>query len=261
MNIPLKSQLVLISLLLIGCGSWTKKFNVFPVESDAELGWQVSQSIDSQYENSLLDSASNVELYSYLYSIRDSILNNNQLKHKNDFAWRIRIIDDSTLNAFCTPGGYIYFYTGILRFLESEDELAGIMGHEMAHAEMRHSTDALTRQYGLQILTSVLVDSQYNELANIASGIAQLKYGRSDESESDEYSVRWLYNTSYNATGAAGFFKKMNSSGGSRIPEFLSTHPDPGRRIQNMETLWKELGGKEGKSYRDRYFNKTRKIR
>lgn len=256
-----KSLPVLVTIFLLGCGGWTKKFNVFPVESDVSLGWQVSQSIDSQYENSLLDSARNVELYRYLYSIRDSILQNNQLKHADDFAWRIRIIDDSTLNAFCTPGGYIYFYTGILRFLESEDELAGVMGHEMAHAEMRHSTDAMTRQYGLQILTAVLVDSQYNDLANIASGLAQLKYGRSDESESDEYSVRWLYNTAYNATGATGFFKKINALGGSRTPEFLSTHPDPGKRIENMEKLWKELGGKKGNTYKDRYLYYTRRIR
>jgi predicted Zn-dependent protease len=58
------------------------------------------------------------------------------LVHSKDFSWRIRIIaNDSVLNAFCTPGGYIYFYTGILKYLESEDQLAGVMGHEMAHAE------------------------------------------------------------------------------------------------------------------------------
>ncbi len=256
-----KALPILVSLILLSCGGLTKKFNVFPVESDVRLGLQVSQSIDSQYESILLDSSRNVDLYRYLYSIRDSILKNNQLKHANDFAWRIRIIDDSTLNAFCTPGGYIYFYTGILRFLESEDELAGVMGHEMAHAELRHSTDALTRQYGIQILTAIMVDSQYNDLANIASGLTQLKYGRNDESESDEFSVRWLYNTSYNAIGAAGFFKKINALGGSGTPEFLSTHPDPGKRIENMEKIWKELGGKTGNTYKDRYLLNTRYIR
>ena len=256
-----KALPILVSVILLSCGGLTKNFNVFPVASDVSLGLQVSQSIDSQYESTLLDSSRNVELYRYLYSIRDSILKNNELKHADDFAWRIRIIDDSTLNAFCTPGGYIYFYTGILRFLESEDELAGVMGHEMAHAEMRHSTDALTRQYGIQILTAIMVDSQYNDLANIAAGLAQLKYGRNDESESDEFSVRWLYKTSYNATGAAGFFKKINALGGSGTPEFLSTHPDPGKRIENMEKIWKELGGKEGNTYKDRYLYKTRYIR
>ena len=65
----------------------------------------------------------------------------------------LRIIhDDSTLNAFCTPGGYIYIYTGILKFLDSEDEFAGVLGHEIAHADLRHSTRQMTKQYGVQIL-------------------------------------------------------------------------------------------------------------
>ena len=251
------TYLMLTSIVLwacSGCSNLRKSFNIFPVSQDVALGFQVSQNIDSQYNDKLLDSARHVELYRYIYSVRDSILQNNTLKHKKDFPWRVRIINDPTLNAFCTPGGYIYFYTGILRFLKSEDELAGVMGHEMAHAEMRHSTDALTRQYSSSLLVSLLVSPQYQELANVAASLTHLKYGRSDESESDEYSVRWLYNTSYNPTGASGFFERINTENtGIQTPEFLSTHPNPGKRVEKMNHLWKELGGKEGQTYQVRY--------
>ncbi len=196
-----------ILTLVVGCGGATKDLNVFPVSKDVELGYQVATSLDEQNKKQLMDSQSNVAIYKYIYSVRDSILKNNQLTHSKDFPWRIRIIqNDSILNAFCTPGGYIYFYTGILKFLESEDQLAGVMGHEMAHAEKRHSTDAMTRQYGVGILLDLVFGQGKGQLARIASNVAELSYGRDAEKESDEYSVRWLYNTSYYAAGASGFF-------------------------------------------------------
>lgn len=251
--------LIFISLfiltLVVGCGGTNKSFNVFPVSKDVELGSQVASSIDEQNKKQLLDSQSNVAIYKYIYSVRDSILQNNTLTHSKDFAWRIRIIaNDSVLNAFCTPGGYIYFYTGILKYLESEDQLAGVMGHEMAHAEKRHSTDAMTRQYGVSILMDLAFGQGKGQLARIAGNIAELGYGRDAEKESDEFSVRWLYNTSYYAAGASGFFQKMeNSGGGTRMPEFLSTHPNPANRIAEMKKLWQTLGGKPGKTYQERY--------
>jgi len=75
-------------------------------------------------------------------------------KHKDDFAWQVKIIDDpETLNAFATPGGYIYVYTGLIKFLDTEDQLAGVMGHEIAHADLRHSTRQMTSSYGVSYRT------------------------------------------------------------------------------------------------------------
>lgn len=243
----------LVAFVLVGCSTFSKSLNVFPISSDLNFGAQAAAQIDKDNQNNLLDSARNGVIYRYLYSIRDSILKNNEIDHENRFPWRIRIINDPTLNAFCTPGGYIYFYTGILKYLQSEDELAGVMGHEIAHAAKRHSTDALTRQYGVTLITYLFIDTQYHDLTNIAAGLAFLKYGRKDELESDEYSVKWLYNTSYQATGAAGFFERMSASGGQGIPAFLSTHPDPGKRVQHIHELHKKLGGKTGNKYQERY--------
>lgn len=239
---------------LIACGKVAQNFNLFPIGSDLSFGEKVSNEFEQGNATLIMDSASNAPLYRYLYSVRDSILKNNAVEYKDQFPYRIRIIkDDKTLNAFCTPGGFIYFYTGILKFLDNEAELAGVMGHEIAHAAKRHSTEALTRQYGMAIFTQLFIDTQYQMLSQIAGGLTQLSYGRKAELESDEFSVKWLYNTAYTAYGASGFFERIQSMGGGRSPEFLSTHPDPGKRVDHMKTLHQSLGGKIGHDFRDRY--------
>lgn len=248
--------LVILGLLTIaGCSNWLGKVNIFPVEQDVALGQQVSSSFESGTAAVVLDSSKNTVLYNYIYGIRDSILKTNLLVHKNDFPWRVRIIKNDTIqNAFCTPGGYIYVYTGLIKYLESEDQLAGVMGHEMAHAEKRHSTDALTREFGANLLLELIFGTSKAQLLQVATGLAQLSFGREAETEADNCSVDWLYQTSYNPVGAAGFFEKMQKEKNQvNIPEFLSTHPDPGNRVANMKKRWSEKGAKVGQTYTERY--------
>jgi predicted Zn-dependent protease len=87
--------------------------------------------------------------------------------------------------------------------------------------------------------------------ADIAAGVAELAFSREDEYQSDEYSVKYLYKTSYDARGVAGFFEKM--TGASPVPEFLSTHPSPENRIAKIMDTWQGLGGKTGQEYPQRY--------
>ncbi len=229
--------------------------NFFSLEDDKTFGAQVAGEIDADPATyPVLDSAQYPEAYAYLYAIRDSILNSGKVVHKDDFSWRLRIInDDSTLNAFCTPGGYIYVYTGIIKYLDSEDQFAGVMGHEIAHADERHSTAALTQQYGIDVLFSVLLGENKGALAQVTQGLLGLKYGRGNESESDMRSVEYLYPTAYDARGAARFFEKISESGGSSGPEFLSTHPNPDNRVEAIIAHWESLGGKVGQTFVSRY--------
>ena len=145
------------------------------------------------------------------------------------------------MNAFATPGGYIYVYTGLIKFLDSEDELAGVMGHEIAHADQRHSTRQMTRTYGVSALLGMLSgNAEPGMLEQIAAGLVSLKFSRNHETESDKYSVIYLCGTGYNAAGAAGFFKKMEGRSGT--PEFMSTHPNPGNRVKNIESQAESQG-------------------
>ncbi len=135
------------------------------------------------------------------------------LKYADKFDWKVDIIkNDSVLNAFCAPGGYICVYTGIIKFLDNEAQFAGVLGHEMAHADRRHSTDQLTKAYGIQLLLGIVLGNNQSQLAQIAAdlaaGVATLAFSRDAEYESDEYSVKYLYNTAYDARGVRGLFSQ-----------------------------------------------------
>lgn len=220
---------------------------LFGVSKDIELGAQVDSAIkNTPSEYTIMDSVSYPLVYQELHKIKVNFLNSGKITHKDDFAWKIRVVrDDSTLNAFCTPGGYIYVYTGLIKYLPTLDALAGVMGHEMAHADKRHSTKSMTRQYGLSILEQLLLKGDSSQLLEIAKGLKSLQYSRCHESEADANSVEYLSNsasTNYQCDATARFFEKIASEGGSNVPEFLSTHPDPGNRVQAIKEKAQSIG-------------------
>ena len=228
--------------------------NLFTIEQEQELGRQVKQEIESNpSEYPLLPEQGNEQVYQYIRSLRDYILNSGQLAHRNDFAWEVKIIkDDETLNAFCTPGGYIYVYSGLIKFLDSESELLGVLAHEIAHADLRHSTRQLTKIYGLQVLVAIATGkSEPGLVEQIALGLASLKFSRSHESEADANSVLYLCNSPYDAAGAAGFFEKMLDR--PTPPQFISTHPSPANRVKAIHERKQELGCSGSKTGQSKY--------
>ena len=247
---------IFLYLTLTGCGNSNNGtgFNLFTLQQDRELGAQVAREIDgNKQQYPVLDSARNVQAYKFLYDMRDKILNAGNVIHKDEFQWRLRIIqDDETLNAFCTPGGYIYVYTGLMKYLDAEDQLAGVLAHEIAHADYRHSTRQITRQYGIQVLLNVLAGDRA-ALKQITAGLIGLRFSRKHETEADKGSVLYLCPTSYNAAGGAEFFKKIEAAGGTRPPEFLSTHPNPKNRIEVFYQEQLEQGCKGNNDYKTRY--------
>lgn len=207
--------------------------NLFGVARDKEFGLQAFNYYSNKDSsgNVVLDSATYSKAYAYLYKIRDEIFAHSHIDNAGEFEWKMRIIkDDTTLNAFCTPGGYIFVYTGIIKYLDNEDDFAGVLGHEIGHAALRHSTESMTKQYGTSYLLSA-IGGDKNAIVNIVRGLGALSYSRCHESQADEYSVILLQKSKYKCNGAASFFEKIGSSG---TPAFLSTHPDPGDRVVNI---------------------------
>lgn len=239
--------LAAVSVAVISCGtSQGGGINLFTPEQDIELGKQTEKEIsDHPTEYPVLPERGNEQVYSYIRGITAKLLNTGKVAYRDQFAWQVKIINDNkTLNAFCTPGGYIYVYTGIIKFLDSEDQLAGVMGHEIAHAALRHSTNQMTKSYGLSALLSIVTgNSNPGLLEQIALGLVSLKFSRGHETDADNYSVIYMCETNYNAAGAAGFFRKLEGKSGNP-PEFLSTHPNPGNRISNIEKKAKDMGCK-----------------
>jgi len=250
----------LLAIFSTGCNKdedSDNTFNIFSVDDDIAFGAQFAAELNNnQAEFPVLDPIQYAETYWHVNRIRDSILSSGKLKYADRFAWEVKIIhDDEVLNAFAVPGGHLYVYTGIIKFFENEAEFAGVMGHEMAHADRRHSTDQLTKAYGVQLLFAILLGNSQNQIAviaaNMAAGLSSLAFSRDNEYEADEYAVKYLNETSYDPRGPAYFFEKL--MGSPEPPQFLSTHPNHENRVNAMFELWESLGAKEGDKYADSY--------
>lgn len=251
------SILASVVFVVNACGTSKGKgggLNLYTIEQDKQLGAQVAAEIESNpKEYPILDPVKYKSAYDYVYKVRDKILNSGNVTNKDKFLWQVKIIhNDSVLNAFCTPGGYIYVYTGILKYLDSEDQFAGVMGHEIAHADMRHSTRQMTSMYGIDAMVSILTGNR-ELLKQVTTGLIGLKFSRNHETEADEKSVSYLCPTDYNAAGGAGFFEKIQAAGGSKQPEFLSTHPDPGNRVEHFHNSKTTMGCTGNKNYQAEY--------
>lgn len=218
--------------------------NLFSVQDDKDLGLQVKAEIASNpTEFPILDPSIHVAAYNYIYAIRDEILNSGSVTYKDEFSWEMYIVkNDEVQNAFCTPGGYIYIYTGLIKYLDTKSSLAGVIGHEMAHADKRHSTNQLTKVYGVQTLLEIALGENQGLISQVASQLITLSFSRSNEEEADEFSVRYLCPTPYLSDGAANFFQKIIESGAATPPEFLSTHPNPDNRVEDIRMHANELG-------------------
>jgi predicted Zn-dependent protease len=211
-------------------------FNLFTVEDDVMLGQQLRDEVLANPDQfPILDENQYPDAYAYVRAIRDDILASGEVKYADEFAWEVRIVeDDSTLNAFAAPGGFIFVYTGLIKFLDEKDDFVGVMGHEMAHADRRHSTQQLTQAYGVSVLLGVLLGEDQGLVGDILGSLLSLKFSRDDETEADTYSVIYLCETEYAANGAASFFEKLINAGTATPPEFLSTHPNPDNRVENI---------------------------
>lgn len=228
-----------ILMTTTSCG----KINLLTLEDERQLGEQAKAEIASNPgEFPILNKAQNPQAYAFIEGVARDILNSGQVEHLNDFQWEVSIIKrDDVLNAFCTPGGKIYFYTGLMKYLDNSSAVAGVMGHEIAHADRRHSGKQLTTQMGLSILLQIVAGStgqDIGQMVGLLAGLGTLKFGRDHETEADTYSVKYLCPTKYQSDGAHYFFQKLidQGQGSQGTPTFMSTHPDPGDRVNNIKT-------------------------
>jgi predicted Zn-dependent protease len=153
--------------------------------------------------------------------------------------WTFRVVDDPVINAFALPGGYIYVTRGILAYLNSEAELAAVLGHEIGHVTARHSVSRLSTQQLARIGLGVgtLLRPDLEVVAGLAGATLQLvflKYSRDDERQADDLGLRYMYQAGWDPREMPGVFELLEAitseDGGGRLPEWMSTHPNPGNR-------------------------------
>ena len=242
--------LTILILSLAGfCCATLKSINLFPESKDIELGLQIDQEIrKNPGEYPLL--TNRPEVKAYVEQIGKKILASPQLRYRDVFAYKFEIVkSDSTINAFCTPGGYIYVYTGLMKFLDNEATLAGVIGHEIAHAERRHATKRMTAAMGAEVLAGIILGDKPSQMAqigaNLFTGLGLLANSRSDEAEADDYSFRYLQTTEYYPGAIEYFFEKIQGSGASRgsaLERLLSTHSLPQDRVESVKKMLLQAG-------------------
>lgn len=172
--------------------------------------------------------------------------NNGMAAEVKNFAWEFNLVDNNELNAFCMPGGKIVVYTGLMKIIGSDDELAVVLGHEVAHAVAKHSNERMSQQvlaqYGSNILGAALanksaaVQSVAGEVFGLGAQYGvMLPFSRKQESEADYMGLVLMTMAGYNPDVALTFWKKMAASGSGTVPEIMSSHPSDARRIANIE--------------------------
>ena len=219
-------------------------FNLFSAEQDIEMGRQVAG--EAEAELSLIDDSLLAE---YINRLGQQLATVTPFA---DYPYQFTLVNDSAINAFALPGGFIYINRGIISTADREAEVAGVLGHEIAHVALRHGTNQASRAYVAQAPLALL-GGLFGGGSGVGSILTQLgigfganslfmKFSRDAERQADLMGAQILFDAGYDPTGMTEFFEKLAAGGGSRGSEFFSSHPNPGNRREDVAAEIQRLG-------------------
>lgn len=182
----------------------------------------------------------NKQVQELVQQVGKKVVENSDAK-KTQYPFQFYVLSDKrTVNAFALPGGPIFITEALLNRLQNEDQLAGVLGHEVGHVIARHSAEQMSKQQLTQGIAGAAgvaagdVNSAY--YAQVVANMVNMKYGREDELESDDLGVRFMIQSGYNPEALIGVMDILEeASGGSNVPEFQSTHPSPSNRRASIQ--------------------------
>ena len=256
-----KGKLIIAALIaIVALISYYSKTDVNPItgekqrvsltqEQEVVLGLQSAPKMIQEFGGEVQDP----QIRDMVTKVGQKIVNGTEAgRSKYKFNFHV-LSDPNTVNAFALPGGQVFITMGLLKLLKNEDQLAGVLGHEIGHVICRHSAEHMAKQELTQGLLSATEIATYDPgspnmqaaIARYVGDMINMKYGREDEIESDRFGVRYMYETGYRPEAQIEVMKILKqASGGQRQPEFLSTHPDPENRIVEIEKYINELKSK-----------------
>ena len=225
------------AVALVGCATPGIAKALVPDEQEDQLGAQVKQELDKQGTKYVQDP----EIVNYVQGVAKKIFASAD-KDRPGVKWKVYVIDDpKQVNAFATPGGYLYVYTGLLMAADNEAQLAGVWGHEAGHVVARHSAQQMVNTMGAQTMLEIALGQNPNQLAELAGTLAAkgalLAYSREDETQADEYGARYSAQAGYDPHGIIQFFEKLKAMEGNQpaFAKYLSDHPATGDRITHLQ--------------------------
>jgi predicted Zn-dependent protease len=236
----LKKIVVILTTLLVSCVTsplGRKQLVLMPADQVDSMGTEAFSTI--KRENPL---ETNSQVNRYVTCVANAII---QVSNSPITNWEIAIFKDESANAFALPGGKIGVHTGLLKVAEDQNQLAAVIGHEIAHVLANHSNERVSQEYavkqGLELVQAVTnVQTQMGQTMMGLLGVGAqfgilLPYSRVHESEADIFGLNLMATAGFDPRASVMLWQNMERAGGSRPPEFLSTHPSHSTRINDLQ--------------------------
>jgi Zn-dependent protease with chaperone function len=228
-------------------------WNLFSPQQDIEMGQQSAKEAEKQ-----LSILNNQQATAYIDALGKSLAAH--APGDNKYPFQFKIVNDTAINAFALPGGYIYVNRGAIEAADSENQIAGVMAHEIGHVVLRHGTNQVSKAYlaqaPLSILGGVLGSNSVGGVLTqlgLSFGLNSLflKYSRDAESQADLIGTQILHDSGYDPRGMVEFFEKIQAESKGRAIQFFSDHPNPENRISNVQHEIERLAGAPPNARRD----------
>ncbi|MCA9311560.1 MAG: M48 family metalloprotease [Phycisphaerales bacterium] len=235
---------------MVGCttnaATGRSQFNLLSRSEEIALGEQSMEELIAGYGGRVSSPA----LQEYVASIGRQLASKTEADYPS-LPWEFTFLDSKVINAFALPGGKVFMSRGLAEKMTTEAQLAGVLGHEVGHVTAEHADKHISRQLLLQGLATagaVVAGTQESELMGVGlgvlvsgAGVYELSFGRDEELEADRLGVRYMVECGYDPRGQLEVMQILKeASGGGGQSEFLSTHPDPDRRIKQIKKLLKD---------------------
>jgi predicted Zn-dependent protease len=237
--------ILLLSLLLITCATTGPggKTSLILISEGQEIAIGSGMAEELKTTEKELD---DTEWQNYLNEIGQKIV---KVSDRQGIEYHFTVIESEQINAFAAPGGYIYFYTGLLKEMDTESEMAAVMAHEISHVVARHSVKRIQAAMGVSLAYQLVFGSDgageaLNAAVSIGMGLTFASYSRGAEREADDYGLQYLVKAGYNPNGAVRMYEKLAAIGGggqSSFEQLASTHPDTQERISNAKIQIKSM--------------------
>jgi len=240
---PRRSEGLALALVLLATMAWAQEpthfhpgFNLFSKEQDIQLGQESAAQVRKQ-----MHLIKDPLLIAYVNKVGKRLAASQEAQ-ESGFPFSFEVVADPTINAFALPGGPMFINTGLLKAVDNEAQLAGVMGHEMSHVILRHGTNQASKAELIELPAALAGQmggsSMLGKLTQVGIGLGAnsvlLKFSRSAESQADLMGSHLMAEAGYDPMQLARFFEKLNAQGNLGL-QFLSDHPNPDNRERAIE--------------------------